>query len=230
MYTRYITKKNDELYHHGIKGMKWGVRRYQNYDGSYTKRGLERYNKAEQSYNEASKRLSSAKSAYKSGSGSKTAVKLAKSEVKTAKKQLSKSYDQLKQDKLADQGKVLYAKGKTITAGNRNNAIFQTATVVGSVAANSVLRDLGNKKIASIASVTIAVGGTAANAVMAATTASNNRKLRAYYAHGGSRKESTSSANTKKSASISSNKKTVTKKFNDITDQDWDDADEIYLD
>lgn len=31
------------LIHHGIKGQKWGVRRYQNPDGSLTSEGLERY-------------------------------------------------------------------------------------------------------------------------------------------------------------------------------------------
>ena len=33
---------NDELYHHGIKGQKWGVRRYQNEDGSLTPAGKKR--------------------------------------------------------------------------------------------------------------------------------------------------------------------------------------------
>lgn len=37
----YLTK--DELYHHGIKGQKWGVRNYQNEDGSLTAAGRERY-------------------------------------------------------------------------------------------------------------------------------------------------------------------------------------------
>lgn len=34
-----------ELYHHGIKGQKWGVRRFQNEDGSWTPAGEERYGK-----------------------------------------------------------------------------------------------------------------------------------------------------------------------------------------
>ena len=33
----------NELYHHGIKGMKWGVRRFQNEDGSLTSAGKKRY-------------------------------------------------------------------------------------------------------------------------------------------------------------------------------------------
>lgn len=36
---------NNELYHHGIHGQKWGVRRFQNPDGSYTPAGKKRYAK-----------------------------------------------------------------------------------------------------------------------------------------------------------------------------------------
>ena len=32
-----------ELYHHGIKGQKWGIRKYQNEDGSLTAEGKARY-------------------------------------------------------------------------------------------------------------------------------------------------------------------------------------------
>ena len=53
-----------ELYHHGVKGQKWGVRRYQNKDGSLTKAGqkkLDKINKKYERYSQYDKqKLSSA--------------------------------------------------------------------------------------------------------------------------------------------------------------------------
>lgn len=47
----YITS-DGELYHYGVKGMKWGIRRYQNADGSLTAAGKKR---AKQEYKEDNK-------------------------------------------------------------------------------------------------------------------------------------------------------------------------------
>jgi hypothetical protein len=43
--------REDELYHHGVKGQRWGIRRYQNPDGSLTPAGKQRYLNPDGSYN-----------------------------------------------------------------------------------------------------------------------------------------------------------------------------------
>lgn len=67
---------NNELYHHGIQGQKWGVRRFQNSDGTYTAAGKRRY--------------------FGTTNKEKRAIKnyeIAKSEYKQAKKEYSKDFD-----------------------------------------------------------------------------------------------------------------------------------------
>lgn len=172
------------LQHYGVKGMKWGVRRYQNYDGSYTRKGLEKFRKAESEYDTAAANRDKVRDAYKSGTATKQQYKIAKSEVKSAKREMSKSYKQLKTDNMADKGKELYKQGKTISGNKTVNTVAQIGVVVGSrITQRIIASTVGDQKVANLSAAAVGVGGTAINMILAGKTISENRKLRAYYAH-----------------------------------------------
>ena len=55
---------NTELYHYGVKGMHWGVRRFQNSDGTLTAAGKKRYSKELESYRADKKKFAEDKRAF----------------------------------------------------------------------------------------------------------------------------------------------------------------------
>ena len=167
-----------ELKHYGVKGMKWGVRRYRKNAGSYTAKGLKKFDSSVDKYDSAKNKLKGSKE-----SGDKTRIKSDKQAVKLAKAQLKKDYKQIKKDRLADQGRELYQRGKTITDNTARNTRNQVAVVVGARVANVLLSNYANTQVGRMASATIGIGGTFVNLMLAQKTASENKKLRAYYAH-----------------------------------------------
>ena len=86
---------SDELYHYGIKGQKWGVRRYQNEDGTYTPAGKERYQRElNKMAAKDAQRVSDARAAYGEGAGVRR--KLLDKEIKQKQKdpEYAKAYDE----------------------------------------------------------------------------------------------------------------------------------------
>lgn len=199
----YLNGEDDDEYleHFGVRGMKWGVRRYQNYDGSYTQAGMKRYRKAEESYDKANAKYKSTKQAYKSGNATKLDVKQSKRELKESEKELRKHYKHLKQDKLADQGKKIYQEGGTITSDNTTTYAISVGASIGT----TLLRQHGKEKEANA----VAIGGAALVLGKKAYDHYRAVRLRAYYSH--TSNYGVSKESKPKNVSLKSNKNTNSK-------------------
>ena len=143
---------SDELYHHGVKGMKWGIRRYQNEDGSYTKAGRKRYaldldvndtsrrNIAKIRTGEAKRRLDVAK-ANKNKPNNDYRIAELQGRVRSAKRNERNMAS-------IDRGARLAAKGKTITGSQRTQFLLSVGATKGYNALykhlNQRIEDLNN--------------------------------------------------------------------------------------
>ena len=99
---------NGQLYHHGIKGMKWGVRRFQKKDGDLTPAGKKRY-AAKEAYKQVKKEYN--KAYWEADSKRHQAFSLSKKKREENDKRWDKAFD--KADKL-NTAKAEYKKAKSI--------------------------------------------------------------------------------------------------------------------
>lgn len=136
---------SNELTHHGILGMHWGVRRYQNKDGSLTAAGRKRVDKLDSEY----QRLTGKKLTKK-----KSSADVKKTEPKPKSKSISEMTNEEIQEKinritLEQNLKSLTPKkisaGKRFTETVMNDVITPAATDVGKQLARSMLADGVNK-------------------------------------------------------------------------------------
>ena len=154
--------KNNLLEHSGIKGQKWGIRRFQNEDGSLTEEGKKRYGTPE-TYRAVAKEASSLEEATK---GASSAVSTAASIINTQRgsKAIRKDYSNLSDKELQEKinrlnleraygdlsGDTKYVK----TGKEKAREILQTAGATLAIASTAIaiyaqlrgFKDIGGKK------------------------------------------------------------------------------------
>lgn len=160
-----MSNNNESIYHHGVPGQKWGIRRYQNKDGSLTAAGRKRADKLKDKY-------SKMREEYTSLTGKRLIKKVTpKTVVKTVEKQVKekpskkKTVQEMTDDELRARTARLrleteyanqvqaYAKaypkqvnkGKTFVKFVGKEMIKPAAANIGKQAFNSLFAKLGNK-------------------------------------------------------------------------------------
>ena len=149
------------LMHYGILGMKWGVRRYQNADGSYTAAGKARRNGKSDT---ASKKTKSSKPARpKKTTAERVAERAAKEKLKTlqleekakraeAKTRIKTAREAEKREEYASRIKAAEAKKSERLAEKKVNELPEKQVSAGLAYTNEILGSIGKKVLVTAVS------------------------------------------------------------------------------
>lgn len=176
-----MTQYNDELYHHGILGQKWGVRRFQNADGSYTPAGEKRYGGNKKTAKQYTKRLNDVDQAMAFNLRDRKDATDAKNMLLTKQAKLQKKGKDLKEkqlnqikeyDKKIKEAEKNYQKGKKECA-----ALVKKAAKEGySIKSKETMRDVrrGSEKAAQVLGTLASIPLAACTGVLIINNASYN--------------------------------------------------------
>lgn len=159
---RSVVVYNDELYHFGIKGQKWGERNYQNEDGTLTEEGKLRYRK--------SKRLFGIYDRNATGEASKISRQARGEQRREEARKMVKMYG----GKNAAKAEVQDAYSRAGWKNALKGGIASAAAVGGFFATGILTSSIGAALVGGLPGAVVAAGSVFANAALAKNAALSN--------------------------------------------------------